>query len=129
MKRYAPLAVALILFIGIAGCASSAKFQRIPADLDTASVAKKTITMKARRFSFEPEEIHVNKGTLVRLEITSEDTDHGFKLGEFGIDELLPEGETTIIEFYAPEQGEYSFSCSHFCGLGHLWMGGKIIVE
>jgi heme/copper-type cytochrome/quinol oxidase subunit 2 len=71
----------------------------------------------------------VKEGTLVTLSVTSTNGTHGFQLNAFGIDERLDEGTTKEIEFYASKKGEYPFKCSHFCGLGHLGMNGKIVVE
>ena len=71
----------------------------------------------------------MKSGTLVVLKIKATDGTHGFKLSAFGIDERLDENDPKLIEFYASNKGEYSFRCSHFCGLGHLGMSGTIIVE
>ena len=45
------------------------------------------------------------------------------------IDETLERDQTELIEFYASQKGEYEFKCSHFCGIGHLWMNGKVVIE
>ncbi len=37
--------------------------------------------------------------------------------------------ETRTVTFYAGKKGEYGFHCSHFCGIGHMGMTGKIIVD
>ncbi len=47
----------------------------------------------------------------------------------FGIDETLDENVMKVVEFYAGEKGEYGIRCSHFCGIGHLGMTGKLIIE
>ncbi len=126
-----PLRFALLLAAGtmILGCGTSQQFVAIPPDLDRASVPVQVVEMKARRFEFVPEVVNVKAGTLVTLKITALDGTHGFALGAFGIDERIEEGETKTIEFYAPREGEYGFRCSHFCGLGHLGMTGKLIVR
>jgi heme/copper-type cytochrome/quinol oxidase subunit 2 len=113
----------------IAGCGSSQQFAAVPADIDRNSVPQKTLEMTAQHFHFTPEEVHVPQGTLVTLKITAIDGTHGFSLGAFGIDETIPEKESRTVTFYAGKKGEYGFHCSHFCGIGHLGMTGKIIVD
>ena len=113
----------------ILGCGASQQFVALPADLDRAVVPGKVVEMQAKRYEFVPEVVTVKTGTLVTLRITALDGVHGFALGAFGIDERIEEGETKTIEFYASKAGEYSFHCSHFCGLGHLGMKGTLIVR
>ena len=113
----------------ILGCGASQQFVALPPDLDRTAVHAQVIEMQAQHYEFIPEVVKVKVGTLVNLRITALDGIHGFALGAFGIDERIEEGETKTIEFYASKAGEYSFHCSHFCGLGHLGMNGKVIVE
>ena len=120
---------ALILAGLAAGCGASQQFPAVPEDLHRDSVARQTIEMTAEHFHFTPEVLRIKQGTLVTLKIRALDGTHGFKLGAYGIDETIPEQETKTVEFYAGEKGEYGFKCSHFCGIGHLGMTGKVIVE
>jgi len=113
----------------LASCGTSQQFAAIPITIDTASVPHQTIEMKAQRYQFLPEEVHVKAGTLVSLNITALDGAHGFDLGAYGIDERLEKDEPTVITFYAGERGSYDFKCSHFCGIGHFGMNGRVIVE
>jgi cytochrome c oxidase subunit II len=119
----------IVIVVTIAGCGSSQQFAAVPADIDQNSVPQKTLEMTAQHFHFTPEEVHVPQGTLVTLKITAIDGTHGFSLGAFGIDETIPEKETRSVTFYAGKKGEYGFHCSHFCGIGHLGMTGKIIID
>jgi cytochrome c oxidase subunit II len=125
--RIAPFLLLLAFFL--AACGSSQQFSAVPKDLDQSSVPHKTIEMTAEHFHYTPEVVHVTQGTLVTLKITAIDGTHGFALGAFGIDETIPEKETKTVTFYAEKKGEYGFHCSHFCGIGHLGMTGKIIVD
>ncbi len=115
----------LLLF----GCATAKLFDAVPPGLDRNSVPHTTIEMTAEHFHFTPEEVRVHEGTLVVLKVRAIDGTHGFALGAFGIDERLEEHETKTIEFFAAKKGEYTFRCSHFCGLGHFGMSGRIIIE
>lgn len=113
----------------LAGCGASQQFAAIPPTVDRSKVPQQTIEMTAEHFHFTPEIVHVKEGTLLTLKIHATDGTHGFSLGAFGIDEKIPENDTKVVEFYAGQKGEYGFKCSHFCGIGHLGMTGKIIVE
>ena len=119
----------LVLLIMVSGCGQSQQFVAVPANAKKEGTPQQLIQVKAERFKFTPDIIRVKTGTLVRLEVTSVEGEHGFQLGSFGIDEEIEEGQTRIVEFYASKAGEYNFRCSHFCGIGHLGMTGKVIVE
>ena len=88
----------------------------------------RVVQVKARKFEFDPDTIVVRDGEDVRLEITSEDTTHGFGLGDFEIDQKLPPGETQTIEFTADKPGRHHFHCSVYCGAGHDTMHGTLVV-
>jgi len=119
----------VVVLLFLSACGSSKQFDAIPSDIDRQNVPKDTVEMTAESYKFMPDVIRVKSGTLVALEIKAIDGTHGFQLNAFGIDERLDENETKTIDFYASKKGEYGFRCSHFCGLGHLGMTGKVIVE
>lgn len=119
----------IIFIVVIAGCVGSQIFQAIPIDLDRAAAPKQTIDVIAKDYDFVPETIKVREGTLLTLNVKSVEGTHGMQIYVFGIDERLDEGKTVVIELYAAKKGEYNFKCSHFCGIGHLGMNGKLIVE
>lgn len=123
------LAFIVSMVILIHGCSASKRFDPLPEGLDLANLKRDTMTIQARHFEFDPEIIHVKLGTLLHVNLVSTDGTHGFGLSEFGIDEQLEENTPKSLEIYFPEKGEYSFRCSHFCGLGHFGMTGKIIVD
>jgi cytochrome c oxidase subunit II len=83
----------------------------------------------ARKYKYDPNVITVKQGDKVRLIITAIDHNHGFKLDEYGINQVLKKGDPTTIEFTADKPGTFVFRCSVFCGLGHHKMKGKLIVE
>jgi len=89
------------------------------------------IVGEGRPFSKDSEnEIRVMQGELVTLRLTSMDVVHGFKLPEYNISETLYPGDVVEVEFLAEESGAFEFYCSaRSCGLGHLEMTGKLIVE
>jgi heme/copper-type cytochrome/quinol oxidase subunit 2 len=128
MKAYTRHIPVLALIV-LASCGQSQQFTAVPPNARNEDVPHYIVHLKAEKFKFTPDVVRVKVGTLVQIEITSDDGTHGFQLGAYGIDERIEENQTKIIEFYASKRGEYSFRCSHFCGIGHLGMSGKVIVE
>ncbi|HXG34683.1 MAG TPA: cupredoxin domain-containing protein [Bryobacteraceae bacterium] len=91
----------------------------------------RTVRITAERFSFTPSRIKLKQGTEVEFIITSEDTDHGFRIPAAGIDAAIPpagRGELRV-RFVAEKKGRYVFECSRPCGAGHNLMRGEIVVE
>ena len=92
---------------------------------------KKVVRITAERFTFSPSRIKVKQGTEVEFIVSSEDTDHGFRIPAAHIDAAIPQdgkGELTV-RFVANKKGKYVFECSRPCGAGHNLMRGLIIVE
>jgi cytochrome c oxidase subunit II len=91
----------------------------------------KVISISAERFVFSPSKIRVKQGSLVEFVLTSDDTDHGFRIPSANIDLAIPQqgrGEVRV-RFVAKEKGVYRFECSRACGAGHNLMRGTLIVE
>lgn len=91
--------------------------------------AVKEIRLTAKKYEYNPGEIHVRAGERVRLIFTALDRTHGFEIEPLKIKEKLIKGQETVVEFVAPEPGTYEFKCSVFCGFGHRRMKGKLVVE
>jgi len=83
----------------------------------------------AEQWKFSPNEIEVNEGDNVILNIESIDIAHGIAIPAFEVNEYLSPGQTVKIEFVADRKGSFTFSCSVSCGVGHTGMIGKIIVN
>jgi cytochrome c oxidase subunit 2 len=91
----------------------------------------KVVSISAERFVFSPSKIKLKQGMVVEFIITSEDTDHGFRIPSANIDAAIPQqgkGELKI-RFVAKEKGVFPFECSRACGAGHNLMRGQIVVE
>ncbi|MBK5293703.1 MAG: cupredoxin domain-containing protein [Acidobacteriia bacterium] len=91
----------------------------------------RTINITAERFTFNPSRITVKRGQVIEFVVTSDDTDHGFKIPAAGIDAAIPQsgkGELRI-RFVANEKGKFVFECSRPCGAGHNLMRGEIVVK
>ena len=93
--------------------------------------ARRVVRMSAERFLFTPSEITVEEGTVLEIRLTSDDTDHGFRIIGSSIDVSIPKrnrGEAVAV-FAATTPGDYTFECSHMCGAGHGFMRGRIRVK
>jgi cytochrome c oxidase subunit II len=129
MKYWSAIIIFLFEIILLLGCGESQQFVAVPSDINIENVPKDTIEVIAKDFEFIPDTIRVREGSLVTLKLKSIEGTHGFDLGAFGIDERLDENVTKIVEFYAAKKGQYGIRCSHFCGIGHLGMTAKLIIE
>lgn len=118
LRKAVFLFVAIVIFVPLA--ASAAKPQ---------GAQVREFKMTAKKYKFEPKVITVKQGEKVRLIVTALDRTHGFKLEEYGINQKLKKGDPATIEFTADKSGTFVFRCSEFCGIGHLKMKGKLVVE
>lgn len=130
--------VILILAIGVVvkldkQFSSSTKVSKpVPANskLNTAvAPTVREISVTASQFQFSPNPIRVQLGETVRLRVTSSDVTHGLSIPDLGIDQVIPAGQATTIEFQATRRGSFPFACSVACGVGHANMRGLLIVE
>ena len=87
------------------------------------------IKMTAKKYEFAPAEITVTKGQQVKIEVTSLDRTHGLAINDYNVDVKLKKDEPVTVEFVADREGEFTFKCSDYCGLGHRKMKGKLIVK
>ncbi|MEK6887410.1 MAG: cupredoxin domain-containing protein [Candidatus Aenigmatarchaeota archaeon] len=89
----------------------------------------KEFNMTAKKYEFIPGTIIVNKGDQVVLNAVSLDVTHGISIPEYNIVETINPGSTTTIRFTADKAGQFTFSCSVFCGSRHSSMSGTLIVN
>ena len=118
-------AVVGFVLVGINSAATLSKSETSTQSAD----AERVIKVVARRFSYSPNEIVLKRGEAVRLEFTSLDFVHGFKIPDLGIRADLPPGKTTSVRLQPQKNGNYAFLCDNFCGAEHEEMHGKIIVQ
>ena len=98
-----------------------------PEGTPTRGVHELQVTL--RKYEFSPGSLRVRKGEKVRLIMVALDHDHGFRLDEFDVNQKVPKGTTTVVEFTADKTGTFKFHCSSVCGLGHRNMKGTLVVE
>ncbi len=91
----------------------------------------KIVKVTAERFAFSPSEIVVEKGTVIEFHLTSEDTDHGFRIIGTPVDVAIPKRRrgVTVVTYTAVEAGRFIIECSRPCGAGHTAMRATLIVK
>ena len=114
----------LLLLSACSSVPVAARAERAPAGAPV-----RNVEMTAEKYSFDPEEIHVEQGEIVVLTITSKDVKHGFKISQIDLDVLLPPNQPVEVRLWAEKKGVIPFRCSKFCGWGHFGMNGEIIVK
>ena len=91
----------------------------------------RTFNISVEQWSFHPAVIKMNPGETVNFILTGKDVWHGFAVNELGINLAVPGGKTVASQVVIPENmpdGIYTFYCSTFCGLGHPYLKGEIII-
>lgn len=97
--------------------------------VSVAGAEDKLIEIRARKFSYTPNIIEVNRGDHVRIRLLSEDVHHGFFLDGYEIKTSAHPGQDGHLEFVADKAGRYQFRCSVTCGEFHPYMIGYLVVQ
>jgi cytochrome c oxidase subunit II len=95
------------------------------------SQAPRIIRVAAERFAFTPSEIVVERGTVIEFHLTSDDTDHGFRIVGTDVNAEIPKrrrGEA-IVKYTADTEGRFVIECSRPCGAGHTAMRAILVVK
>ncbi|HLT58708.1 MAG: cytochrome c oxidase subunit II [Limnochordales bacterium] len=87
------------------------------------------VNMRARVWNFNPSEIRIPAGSTVTFYIHSEDILHGFKIQDTTVSLMIIPGQTAKATYTFDRPGEYLFVCHEYCGAGHHFMSGRVIVE
>lgn len=82
----------------------------------------------AQTWTFNPREITVPAGSIVKFYVTSRDVQHGFKLQNTNVNMQIVPGQVSSLAVKFDEPGEYDFICTEYCGIAHATMYGKVIV-
>ncbi len=86
------------------------------------------IELHAKKYSYTPEVISVNKGDRVLLTLISDDVPHGFFLDGYDVEFSVYPGEPKLVVFKADKAGKFTFRCSRTCGEFHPYMVGTFKV-
>jgi len=99
------------------------------------------VYLNAFSHQFAPNEVYLFKGDTVKLIlqnidekgnlIDNADVVHGFAINGYSdqTQVLLPRGVAATLEFKVDKSGTFDYYCSNWCGLAHMEMRGKFIVE
>jgi len=91
----------------------------------------RVVRVSAERFAFTPSEIVVEQGTVIEFHLTSDDTDHGFRIVGTDVNAEIPKrrrGEA-IVKYVADTVGRFVIECSRPCGAGHTAMRATLVVK
>jgi cytochrome c oxidase subunit 2 len=91
----------------------------------------RVVRVSAERFAFTPSEITVERGMVIEFRLTSDDTDHGFRIVGTDVDVAIPKrrrGEA-VVRYVADTPGRFVIECSRPCGAGHTAMRATLVVE
>jgi cytochrome c oxidase subunit II len=111
------LIVGLVMYLGI-----------LPGLPVLAQQPEQVIKVQAKRFTYIPSEITLNKGVPVVLEMTSLDVLHGFNCPDLGLHANIYPGKITNVRVVPDKTGSFPFHCDVYCGEGHEDMTGVINV-
>src|SRR5687767_7366046 len=103
----------------------------VPQAPSPTSQAPRVIRVSAERFAFTPSEIVVERGTVIEFHLTSDDTDHGFRIIGTDVNAEIPKrrrGET-VVKYVADTAGRFVIECSRPCGAGHTAMRATLVVR
>lgn len=120
-----------VLLLSIALVAPRVADARSDVKITKSQDAVKVIRVTAERFAFNPSEIVVEKGTVIEFHLTSDDTDHGFRIVDTELNAVIPKrrrGET-VIRYTADTAGRFVIECSRPCGAGHTAMRATLVVK
>jgi penicillin-binding protein 1A len=88
----------------------------------------KEVVIAAYRFAFSPDTITVPVGTQLTVKVQAQDTNHGFAIPAFGVDEICLRGRQKTITFIADKVGTYTFYSSVYSGTQCRNMTGTLVV-
>lgn len=83
---------------------------------------EREITIEAKKFSYNPEIIEVNKGDLVKINFFSTDVHHGLYIDGYELQVNATPGHEGDLTFVADKTGKFTMRCSVTCGPFHPYM-------
>jgi|TARA_B100002003_G_C13858520_1_gene420426 cytochrome c oxidase subunit 2 len=87
------------------------------------------IEMSVYQWKYSYCTITVYKNQKVIISIQSLDVPHGIAIEDLQINSFISPNNISKIEFIATESGEFTYYCTVFCGEGHAFHKGTIIVK
>ncbi len=84
--------------------------------------------LRAQMWTWYPT-LKLKEGQEYRLHISSMDLQHGFSLQPMNMNFHVLPGYDHVLTITPTQAGDYTIVCNEYCGPGHHFMTGKIIVE
>ena len=100
----------------------------IPASPSAEREKLRLFKISATRTGFNPENITVNKGDLVQIQINALDGDYDFSLPWIGIYQFIKKGEQKRVSFQVTDKGTLFFECKNFCPAGSIIKGSIVVL-
>ncbi|HTY54019.1 MAG TPA: cytochrome c oxidase subunit II [Candidatus Binataceae bacterium] len=118
---------------GVAGMIDPAKVRETPPfdhpGLHQIAPGKYQAVIIGKAWSFTPKTIEIPVGSEVTFLATSVDIDHGFYVDGTRINLMLVPGQISRTTYRFDKPGTHLLLCHEYCGLGHQFMYGKIVVN
>ena len=124
--------VMVLTVIAVYGCSGVSK-QLTDADRSLQPTGNiqdgvRVIQLQAKQYEFSPDPMLVRVGERVRIEAVSMDVEHGLDIPGYNISRKLQPGKPETITFIANQEGVFPTKCSVYCGWGHMFMHGRLVV-
>ncbi len=84
-----------------------------------ADAAPRHLDVKAKRFTYDPDEITLKVGQPVVITFTSTDVPHGIRFEDLNLNARFSKGKSGELAFTPSKAGDFVGHCSVFCGSGH----------
>ena len=73
---------------------------------------QRALTVVARKYTFEPARLEVNRNDLVKVTLSSPDIAHSFTVDAYRIAKRVGGGQTVTFEFRADQPGTFPVYCN-----------------
>lgn len=100
----------------------------VPAWGATEAGTTREFEITARKFSYTPNVIRVNKGDRVKITLSSDDVMHGLAIDDYPVDLQSWASKTDTVEFVADHAGKFHMRCTVVCGPMHPFFVGELVV-
>lgn len=87
------------------------------------------LVLVASAWSFAPAEIRIPAGSEVTITATTVDVIHGLHIEGTRVNMMLIPGQVARNTFRFDAPGEHLMVCHEYCGAGHHFMAGRVVVE
>ena len=77
------------------------------------------ITIHVRKFAFTPNTITLKKDQPVKLVLIADDVRHSLSVRDIGLRAVAVPGQPADVAFTPTTVGDFTGTCSVFCGSGH----------